>query len=95
MTTAYITHEDCLRHEMGAGHPECPDRLKSINASMRSSGFFEELQSLEAPLAQSADLKRIHDGAYVDLAVRQAAGIASLDVSMLRAAKAEGVAFLL
>src|ERR1700676_5228818 len=67
MTTAYITHEDCLRHEMGAGHPECPDRLKSINASMRSSGFFEELQSLEAPLAQSADLKRIHDGAYVDL----------------------------
>src|SRR5260221_9160467 len=67
MTTAYITHEDCLRHDMGAGHPECPERLKSINASMRSSGLSEVLRNLEAPLAQGADLKRIHDGAYVDL----------------------------
>ena len=67
MTTAYITHEDCLRHDMGAGHPECPDRLTSINTSMRSSGLIEQLRTLEAPLAQSTDLKRIHDGAYVDL----------------------------
>src|SRR5260370_35510610 len=67
MTSAYIPHEDCLRHDMGAGHPECPDRLKSINASMRSSGLIEELRNLEAPQAQSADLKRIHDGGYVDL----------------------------
>jgi acetoin utilization deacetylase AcuC-like enzyme len=67
MTTAYITHEDCLRHDMGAGHPECPDRLKSINAGMRSSGLTEELRNLEAPLAQIADLKRIHDSEYVDL----------------------------
>ncbi len=35
-----------------------------------------------------------YDGAYVDLALRQAAGLASLDVSMSRAAKAEGVALL-
>ena len=47
MTTAYITHEDCLRHEMGAGHPECPDRLNSVNASMRSSGLIDELQAFE------------------------------------------------
>jgi acetoin utilization deacetylase AcuC-like enzyme len=67
MTTAYITHEDCLRHEMGAGHPECPDRLKSVNASVRSAGLIEALRTLEAPLAQPADLKRVHDGAYVDL----------------------------
>jgi acetoin utilization deacetylase AcuC-like enzyme len=63
MTTAYITHEDCLRHEMGAGHPESPDRLKSVNASVRSAGLIEALRTLEAPLAQPADLKRIHDGA--------------------------------
>ncbi len=36
-----------------------------------------------------------YDGAYVDLALRQAAGLASLDTSMTRAAKAEGVALLL
>jgi acetoin utilization deacetylase AcuC-like enzyme len=41
MTTAYITHSDCLRHEMGAGHPECPERLVAVNEHMRSSGLLE------------------------------------------------------
>jgi predicted nucleic acid-binding protein len=36
-----------------------------------------------------------YDGAYVDLAIRQGAELASLDASMTRAAKAEGVALLL
>jgi acetoin utilization deacetylase AcuC-like enzyme len=67
MTTAYITHADCLRHEMGAGHPESPDRLKSVNEEMRSSGVLDTLRCLEAPLATPADLKRVHRGAYVDL----------------------------
>ncbi|MGH8745660.1 MAG: histone deacetylase family protein, partial [Burkholderiales bacterium] len=30
MTTAFITHPDCLRHDMGAQHPECPQRLTAI-----------------------------------------------------------------
>ena len=34
MTTAYITHPDCLRHEMGAEHPE---QLKVL-AQLRASG---------------------------------------------------------
>jgi len=67
MTTAYITHSDCLRHEMGAGHPECPDRLVSVNEHMRSSGLLEHLRVLDAPLADPADLKRVHHPAYVDL----------------------------
>jgi acetoin utilization deacetylase AcuC-like enzyme len=67
MTTAYITHSDCLRHDMGDGHPECPARLNSVNDAMRSSGLLADLRCLEAPLAQAADLKRVHDAAYVDL----------------------------
>ena len=67
MTTAYITHPDCLRHEMGAGHPECPARLNAINEQMRSSGMLEELLCLDAPLAEADDLKRVHRAAYVDL----------------------------
>ena len=66
MTTAYITHADCLRHEMGHGHPECPDRLASVNEHMRSSGLLEELHCLEAPLADIEDLKRVHRAAYVE-----------------------------
>src|SRR5260370_16944190 len=67
MTTAYITHPDCLRHEMGAGHPECPARLNAINEHMHSSGMLDEGRSLEAPMALAEDLKRVHRPAYVDL----------------------------
>ncbi|HYR26050.1 MAG TPA: histone deacetylase family protein, partial [Aquabacterium sp.] len=31
MLAAYITHADCARHEMGAHHPECPERLAAIH----------------------------------------------------------------
>jgi acetoin utilization deacetylase AcuC-like enzyme len=67
MKTAYITHADCLRHEMGAGHPECPDRLSAITAEMHASGLMDELRCLEAPSAAADDLKRVHRSAYVDL----------------------------
>src|SRR5712664_3074450 len=67
MTTAYITHPDCLRHEMGAGHPECPARLNAINEHMHSSGMLDEVRSLEAPMALAEDLKRVQRPAYVDL----------------------------
>jgi len=67
MTTAYITHPDCLRHDMGPGHPECPARLSAIHEQMRSSGMLDELRCLEAPLAEPGDLKRVHQAEYVDL----------------------------
>ena len=81
MTTAYITHPDCLRHEMGPGHPECPARLSSISEHMRSSGLLDELRCLEAPLADPDDLKRVHKAAYVDLIFDNAPteGYAQLD----------------
>ena len=31
MSCALITHSDCRRHEMGEGHPECPERLDAIS----------------------------------------------------------------
>ena len=66
MTTAYITHGDCLRHEMGPGHPECPERLQAIHEQMQESGLLNELRCLEAPLAGMDDLKRVHRSAYVE-----------------------------
>ncbi len=81
MTTAYITHPDCLRHEMGPGHPECPERLGSVNERIRASGLMEELRCLEAPLADSRDLKRVHLDSYVDsiFAAAPTEGYAQLD----------------
>ncbi|GAC1299479.1 MAG: histone deacetylase family protein [Steroidobacteraceae bacterium] len=81
MTTAYITHPDCLRHEMGPGHPECPARLSAIGEHMRASGLLDELRCLEAPVADRDDLKRVHRAAYVDLIFDNAPseGYAQLD----------------
>jgi acetoin utilization deacetylase AcuC-like enzyme len=52
---------------MGAGHPECPDRLVAVNDHMRTSGLLDQLRVLDAPLASPEDLKRVHRPAYVDL----------------------------
>jgi acetoin utilization deacetylase AcuC-like enzyme len=72
MTTSYITHADCLRHEMGPGHPECPERLVAVNEQMRSSGLLDQLRVLDAPLASEEDLKRVHRPEYVDLIFQNA-----------------------
>ena len=36
-TTGYFTHKACWQHEMGAGHPECPERLDAIEANLAHS----------------------------------------------------------
>jgi len=81
MSTAYITHDDCVLHEMGAGHPENPERLNSVNEHMQSSGLLEQLRRLEAPLAEARDIKRVHDAGYVDYIFESAPkeGYAQLD----------------
>ena len=36
MTTAFYSHPDCRRHDMGRGHPECPQRLDAITTTICS-----------------------------------------------------------
>ena len=49
--TGYFTHPDCHQHEMGAGHPECPQRLDAIEDRLLITGVADALQRREAPLA--------------------------------------------
>ena len=67
MTTLYITHSDCLGHNMGPGHPERPERLTAIDDQLRASGLIKNLRCLQAPLANPDDLRRVHAAGYVDL----------------------------
>ena len=46
--TGYFTHKDCWRHEMGAGHPECPERLDAIEDRLLMSGLDVALERREA-----------------------------------------------
>ncbi len=63
--TGYFTHPDCRRHDMGQGHPECPQRLDAINDRLLASGLLPLLEPREAPLAATSDLERAHERLYL------------------------------
>ena len=60
MTTAFYTHVDCARHEMGSWHPESPARLQAIEDQLIASRISNLLDHREAPVAKETDLARIH-----------------------------------
>jgi acetoin utilization deacetylase AcuC-like enzyme len=59
--TGYFTHKDCRMHEMGPGHPECPERLDAIEDRLLASGVGDALDRREAPLAALGDIELAHD----------------------------------
>jgi acetoin utilization deacetylase AcuC-like enzyme len=65
MSTAFITHADCLKHDMGAHHPERPARLTAIEDQLVASGLGQHLARYEAPLATDEQLSRVHPAEYV------------------------------
>jgi acetoin utilization deacetylase AcuC-like enzyme len=81
MLPAYISHPDCARHEMGAGHPECPERLAAIGDSLLARGLLDYMLPFDAPLATVAQLERAHTALHVRrlLAGSPASGYAQVD----------------
>jgi acetoin utilization deacetylase AcuC-like enzyme len=72
MSAAFITHPDCLKHDMGMHHPERPARLTAIEDQLIASGIGQYLKRYEAPLATEEQLTRVHPADYVR-AIRDAA----------------------
>jgi len=72
MAFAFVTHADCLKHEMGPWHPERPERLTAIEDQLISSGIGQYLVRYDAPLATDEQLARVHPLEYVR-AIRAAA----------------------
>lgn len=65
MLSAYITHPDCAHHDMGAGHPECPERSSSIHDRLLIAGLLDYMAPYDAPLATRTQLARAHTMSYV------------------------------
>jgi len=65
MLAAYITHPDCARHDMGAQHPECPQRLSAIHDELLMRGLLDYMLPHDAPLATPEQLARAHASLYV------------------------------
>ncbi|RZJ10811.1 MAG: histone deacetylase family protein [Haliea sp.] len=59
--TGYFTHPDCRKHEMGRGHPECPERLDAIEDRLLATGVGDALDRREAPRAVLDDIALAHD----------------------------------
>jgi len=72
MPAAFVTHADCLKHDMGAHHPERPARLSAIEDQLIASGIGQYLKRYEAPLASDTELTRVHPPEYVR-AIREVA----------------------
>jgi acetoin utilization deacetylase AcuC-like enzyme len=81
LTTAFISHTDCLAHDMGSYHPESPLRLRAVEDQLIASGLINYLDHRDAPAADRAQLERVHTAAYIDsiFASVPKAGIHHLD----------------
>ena len=62
---ALITHHACLDHDPGAGHAECPARLRAVLTALEHPDFTSLLRE-QAPLATHEQLCLAHPASYVD-----------------------------
>jgi acetoin utilization deacetylase AcuC-like enzyme len=66
MSTVFITHPACRRHEMGPDHPECFQRLDVITDMLMTLRVLDLLTHSEASTASREELLRVHDARYLD-----------------------------
>ena len=64
MTTAFLSHRDCLSHHNPDGHPESVARLEAIRQRM-SAPEFDGLVRVEAPLCTEQDILLAHPASHL------------------------------
>jgi acetoin utilization deacetylase AcuC-like enzyme len=65
MKTLYYSHADFLLHDTGAGHPECADRLRSIDQALSAPEFSGLLRQSPA-LGTNQQISLVHPQSYID-----------------------------
>ena len=65
MRTVFYSHPDCRLHDMGPGHPECPQRLDAITDHLLATGLDIALDFRDAPEATLEQIERAHTTHYV------------------------------
>lgn len=65
LPTGFFTHQACWQHEMGRGHPECPQRLDAIEDRLIASGLHAALERREPHPASLSDIELAHDRMYI------------------------------
>ncbi len=65
MKLGIYTHPICARHDMGAGHPESPQRLEAAERGIRQVQAESPLLRREPGEVRRAALLRVHSGEHV------------------------------
>jgi len=78
MSMIIIQHEDCLRHNSGATHPESPQRVKAVLGGLEG---LKDLHYLPAPYATPEQILRAHPAEFwADLTAREPSeGLITID----------------
>lgn len=63
--TGLVYHPAYLAHDMGAGHPESPNRLRAIMQQLERSGTAERVRRIEPRKAEDEWVTQIHTPSYV------------------------------
>jgi len=63
--TGLVYHSAYLEHDMGAGHPESPDRLRAIMQRLDQNGTLARLVRIEPRMAEDEWLTLVHTPGYV------------------------------
>lgn len=63
--TGFVYHPDYLKHDMGAGHPESPERLRAIVARLDQGGVMPRLVRIDPIAAADEWVTQVHKPSYV------------------------------
>ncbi|WP_300499108.1 histone deacetylase family protein [Marinobacter sp.] len=66
MTTGFFSHDDCMKHNMGAEHPECPERLAAITSYLADTGLGQHLDWVRPDEATRDQLQTVHPERYLN-----------------------------
>ena len=95
-TTGLIYDPRYLEHDMGAGHPESPNRLRAIMQRLEQSGTLATLTRIDPRTAEDEWVTLVHRWEYVAMLNRQAPthGRVSLDADTSMSPGSLGAAYL-
>lgn len=65
MTTAFFSHDDCMKHDMGPEHPESPARLAAIISYIADTGMAEKLDWVRPEEITRDQLLSVHPERYL------------------------------
>jgi acetoin utilization deacetylase AcuC-like enzyme len=63
--TGFVYHSDYLKHDMGVGHPESPDRLRAIVSRLKTGGVLDRLVLIEPTSVADEWITQVHKVSYL------------------------------